>query len=223
MIIFVGNIGSGKSLIASKLAAKGYVIVSMDAIQSMIAGGKKDLYHTIESTAIESALRLGLNVVIDCTNMNSKRRERFIDLAKKYQAEPICYHFGIGNRTENIANRMKESHDMSEKSWGDVFDLMAIAYDKPNVKEGFSVIIEMPKKSQNKIMSKKQTIYSKGVEVGLTKKNILLMQAAFMEGFVAAQEQTDPVNRMKFTKKWFKKRNNLIRLGHSYDKLQEKT
>ena len=152
MIIFVGNIGIGKSLIASKLAKQGKAIINMDVIQSMLAGGeygkydpsKKDLYHAIETSAIETALQKGLDIVIDRTNIDKKTRKRFIEIGQKYQAEIVCYHFGVGEKLKCIANRMKNNRGISQETWSTVYDKIAEAYERPTEEEGFLDIVEMP-------------------------------------------------------------------------------
>jgi predicted kinase len=151
--ILVGNIGCGKSTFAAILARrKNAVIVNMDTIQQMVAGGeygaydkeKKRVYQETEDTIIRTALYDGFNVVIDRTNMDKKRRKRFIDIGKKY-TEVICYDWGEGN-PKDIFKRIKSPRGIPEKQWSEVFDYMCKSYEKPTLAEGFDKIIIPPKR-----------------------------------------------------------------------------
>lgn len=150
--ILTGNVGCGKSLIASKLAKNGAVVVNMDNIQQMIGGGeygryditKKDVYLKTEITAVESALKSGLSVVVDRTNMNIKRRSTFIDIGKKYAKEIISINFGSGEENE-LLRRYKNNRGIPESTWKNVYDFMKKSYEPPSLEEGFDILIEAPK------------------------------------------------------------------------------
>lgn len=151
LIIMVGNIGSGKSFLASKLAQNGSVVVNMDNIQQGLAGGeygiydpnKKDIYHAVEIITIATALDHGFDVVIDRTNMDKKTRKRFIDLGKKYTDGIICYDYGPGGR-EGLKRRLENPHGIPASQWSQVFDVMCDRYEKPVLDEGFSQILFPP-------------------------------------------------------------------------------
>ena len=96
--MLVGNIGEGKSLIASKLAKLfADTVVNMDAIQRSVAAGeydaydqnKKEVYRAAEEALIETSLKKGISVVIDRTNIDRKNRERFMKMADKYAATVV--------------------------------------------------------------------------------------------------------------------------------------
>jgi len=143
----VGNIGTGKSLISSKFAKRGEVVVNMDSITSMMGGGeyglydrnKKEIYRITEIAAIEGALLAGFNVVVDRTNMDRKRRAPYIELAKKYNAEIICYDFGVGSFA-TFSRRVKESYGIPAGQWRDVHNIMESLYEAPSFDEGFNII-----------------------------------------------------------------------------------
>ena len=151
--MFIGNIGSGKSVIARKLAYFGSVVFNMDAFQQMVAGGeygaydnaKKDIYQEAENLTIRKALEAGLSVTIDRTNMDRKRRERFISIGKEYGAEIIAHHWGPGTN-KNLINRMKSPRGIPQAQWMDVFNFMQKSYEPPIPEEGFDLILEMPEK-----------------------------------------------------------------------------
>lgn len=151
--IFTGNIGCGKSLLANRFAKNDHVVVNMDSIQQMFGGGeyglydskKKDIYHNTEIAAIESALKANFSVVIDRTNMDRKRRKIFIDIGKKYADKIISYNWGLGDG-KGLDRRMNNSHGVPTQTWIDVYDFMNKSYEPPSIEEGFSEIIEVPKK-----------------------------------------------------------------------------
>jgi len=153
IIIFTGNIGSGKSTLAQLMAKKGFVVISEDAIVSMIGGGdytlydesKKYLYKEIENTAIYNALRDGFSVIVDGANMDARRRSRYISIAKKFKSKGIkikSYNWGKGNN-ECIINRMKDDRGYTKEYWNDVYIKHFNDYENPSLSEGFDDIIEL--------------------------------------------------------------------------------
>ena len=153
MNIFIGNIGSGKSVLARKLAFKGSVVFNMDAFQQMIAGGeygaydvaKKDICQEAENLTIRKALEAGLSVVIDRTNMDRKRRERFIKIGQEFGAYIVAYNWGSGT-PNNILHRMKSPRGIPLGQWTAVYETMRKAYEPPSLEEGFRQVVEMPGK-----------------------------------------------------------------------------
>lgn len=150
--VFTGNIGCGKSFLASRFAKQfNDVVVNMDSIQQMVGGyeyglydnNKKEIYQSIETAAIEQALSGGHGVVIDRTNMDRKRRARFIEIGKKYAANIISYDWGIGS-IDGANRRIKHSHSIPASTWGQVYEFMKKSYERPSLDEGFSKIIIPP-------------------------------------------------------------------------------
>lgn len=151
--ICIGNIGCGKSLLAAKLAKMGHVIVNMDTISTMMGGGeyglydskKKEVYHDAENAIIEAALSNDFSVVIDRTNMDRKRRRRFIELGVMYGAEIVAYDWGAGN-SFGVNRRIKSPDGIPAETWASVYKFMKQSYELPSLEEGFSQIIEAPTK-----------------------------------------------------------------------------
>ncbi len=150
--IFTGNVGCGKSFLASKFAKRfNDVIVNMDSIQQMVSGGeygrydstKKEVYHAAENAVVEQALSAGLSVVVDRTNMDRKRRKRFIEIGGKYGADIISYDWGKGS-VDALARRIATPRGISEHQWLEVQSFMETSYEKPSRDEGFSDIVEAP-------------------------------------------------------------------------------
>jgi Predicted kinase len=153
MNIFVGNIGSGKSVVARKLAFQGAAVFNMDSFQQMIAGGeygaydvaKKDIYQEAENLTIRKALEAGLSVVVDRTNMDRKRRERFIKIGQEFGAHIVAYDWGMGT-PNNVLRRMKAPRGIPMQQWQDVYGTMLRSYEPPCIEEGIDEIIIPPAK-----------------------------------------------------------------------------
>ena len=147
LIIFTGNIGCGKSFLASKYAKKGFVIVNNDAITTMIQGGeyglydpaKKEIYRHVEGMAIVKSLALGFSVVVDRTNMKVSDRERYIDIGKLASIPIRSFDWGPGT-DKTLSRRLLNPHGISAKRWTDVFDSMRKSYEAPSTDEGFNSV-----------------------------------------------------------------------------------
>ena len=114
----------------------------------------KRIYYDIEKKLITDALSNKLNVVIDRTNINAKRRKRFIDIAQQYKKEReqqtqkpmelkiICKYFKMDLETSKNIYR-KINNIPEEKSWEveEIFDRMEMDFEEPALDEGFDEII----------------------------------------------------------------------------------
>ncbi|MCK5607170.1 AAA family ATPase [Candidatus Pacearchaeota archaeon] len=151
--IFIGNIGSGKGVLASRFAKDGAVVVNMDSIQQMVGGGeyglydnnKKEVYHNIESTAIQTSLRTGNDVVVDRTNMDKKRRARYIEYGKRFGCKVIAYDWGPGY-PECLERRLDAPNGIPATTWEIVFHTMSQNYEKASLDEGFDTIFTGPER-----------------------------------------------------------------------------
>jgi predicted kinase len=153
LIIFTGNIGSGKSFMASKYAKKGYVIVNNDAITKMVQGGeygmydhaKKPIYKAIEIGAIEAALVQGFSVVIDRTNMKASDREQYIIIGKMHNAHIRSITWGDGN-SKSLNRRLKNPMGVPQATWKSVYEFMSKSYEVPTLDEGFDSAVSAVEK-----------------------------------------------------------------------------
>lgn len=150
LIIMIGNIGCGKSLIARKFAMNGYVVVNMDSIIKMVAGGeyghydpgKKKVYRATEITMISAALKSGISVVIDRTNMSRKKRSPYIELAKQFDVPITGYDWGPGT-IQALKQRLSNPLGIPEDQWISVYRNFQDSYETPLLSEGFEEIIGM--------------------------------------------------------------------------------
>lgn len=154
LTILVGNVGCGKSRYAqgkAKLAKKmnsKVVVVNMDSIQQMISGGlydqydkdKKEIYWAVEEKIINESLERGFSVIVDRTNMDKKRRKRFIDIGKKYWWVKIrCLDWGEGS-SEDLKRRIADPRGIDQDKWLSIWKNMRVSYIKPTKEEGFHFI-----------------------------------------------------------------------------------
>lgn len=154
LTILIGNVGCGKSTYARysvKMAQKmdnNVVSVNMDSIQQMISGGqygnydpkKKNIYQAIEEKAICESLERDISVIIDRTNMDKKRRKRFVDIGKRYpHVEIRCLDWGEGS-SEELKRRIANPRGIDPDKWLNVWKNMKISYEKPTKEEGFHYI-----------------------------------------------------------------------------------
>ena len=147
LIIFTGNIGCGKSTLATRLVRQGHVIINGDAITAMVQGGdygaydpkKKPVYHAIERAGIVAALCNNFSAVVDRTNMKVSDRARYVEVGKLYGARVGLYCWGAGDPV-GLERRLCDSKGIPEKQWRGVFDYMAGSYEKPTLEEGFDSI-----------------------------------------------------------------------------------
>jgi len=149
LIIFTGNVGSGKSTKARELAKQGYVIINADSITQMIGGGeyglydekKKPIYKGVGSYILGESLRLGFSVAIDRTCMSKKSRDVYILVGLSYDAHIISYDWGPG-KLEYLRRRMNDPRD-GNTDWNRVYIKLMQEYEKPSFVECFDEIIEM--------------------------------------------------------------------------------
>lgn len=189
LIIFTGNIGCGKSFLASKFAKKGYVVVNNDAITTMVQGGeyglydtnKKPLYRDIELAAISEALMAGFNVVVDRTNMKASDRRRYVDIGKGYNVDIVSYNWGRGSIVD-LERRCKSPRGISEATWRNVSVHMYEHYEAPTAEEGFGEIRLMQNKLSFYAFDFDGTIVAKAYpEIGYPCENIILKMRTLWE------------------------------------------
>lgn len=153
LTLLVGNVGSGKSLIASKLHnLYGDVIVNMDALQASVSGGtynayepkKKIIYEAAEEALIRTALSNGFPVTVDRTNMTREARKRFIDMAKDYNTTVMAYDWGPGTE-EGLRRRQANGRELEPEAWKNIWERFKALYELPMNGEGIGLIQPPPK------------------------------------------------------------------------------
>lgn len=102
-IMLVGLPGCGKSTYAEKISkAENAIVLSSDALREELYGNVNDQEHNGEvfqelHKRAKKHLRNGLNVIIDATNVNRKRRIHFINEFSDWELEAhyLCSSFNV--------------------------------------------------------------------------------------------------------------------------------
>lgn len=96
-IMMVGIPGSGKSMLAERLAREGgAVLVSTDRLRAELTGSAEDrsrdrLVFARAAIDIETALGHGLDVIYDATNLTVRDRARILRLLPSGTKKICCY------------------------------------------------------------------------------------------------------------------------------------
>lgn len=151
MHLLVGNVGTGKSTLARKLAyhTNGCVF-SMDDYQQMLSAGvygnydfhKDEIYKSCEDVTIKAVIENGFDIIIDRTNMDKRKRSRFIKIAQNFNLPVIVYDFGAGS-DQTLLNRLKNLRGVSAETWTQVHNKFYDKYEEPTYDEGIYSIVKM--------------------------------------------------------------------------------
>lgn len=152
-IIAIGNIGTGKSLIARKYALKGYKVVNMDSIVTMLDGGEFGrydstnavIYRIIEKAILQELFEAERPVFLDRTCVNTIAREKYIIMAKEYGYKVTAIDFGSGDMA-SVQRRKEDNKGVSIEAWDSVHQKFKAIYEPASFKEDFDDIIEAPKR-----------------------------------------------------------------------------
>lgn len=138
--MMVGIPGSGKSTFAEQLAAQTEaVLVSTDRLRAELTGSPTDrsrdrLVFARAAIDIEAALRYGLNVVYDATNLTVHDRERMLRLVPA-GTKKVCYYFKVPLETALVRNQNRERVVPPE-----VIEAMFRRLEEPRPEEGWDEI-----------------------------------------------------------------------------------
>jgi predicted kinase len=132
--ILVGKPGSGKSTYANEeFLKRSVIIVNQDTL-----GSRKMCLKLMEK-----ALKDNTDVIVDRTNINSKQRSYFIELAQKYKADRIeCIEFKSSNeecikRIQNRKNHKTITNDFSLDKITEIVLKFDKDYEEPLLSQGF--------------------------------------------------------------------------------------
>nr|CAH7721081.1 unnamed protein product [Callosobruchus chinensis] len=136
VILMVGGPGSGKSHFCKNyLVPKGYVHVSRDKLGTWQKCVKQ----------LEEGLKNNKNVVVDNTNMDKESRARFVEVAKKYNADCRCFLMTTDISHSKHNNRFRELTDTTHVPVTDIIiNSLKNSYQEPEQSEGFKDIIRVP-------------------------------------------------------------------------------
>ncbi len=153
LIIAIGNIGTGKSLIARKYALRGYQVVNRDSLEIMLDGGEcghlqvlpRHLYASIEKAVLHELFETECPVFLNRTCINHTAREKYLTMAKEYGYKAIAIDFGPGGKA-TLQRRIEDNKSIPIEVWERVHKHFKTLYKPADPKEGFDEIIEAPKR-----------------------------------------------------------------------------
>lgn len=141
VIILMGNIGTGKSTIAKRLANKinAHIIAGDDLIINNECK-KENTYGTIIQK-MEHLMYLQMNIIIDGKFLTDESRDPLLVRAEINSYNSLVIDCGKGN-CNNLIRRQKESNDYSPEVWKNEFEANKLKYQKPTVRFKKQRIIE---------------------------------------------------------------------------------
>ena len=152
MYIMCGNVGTGKSLFAKKIAKlEGGVIVNMDSIVESVHGGDNDrynsvlrpIYHAAEKALIAEAAKESVPIIVDRTCIDRNARSRYIQAAKRRGYRVIAVDFGPGTE-DSLHRRVIEGRGIPRFQWEGTHSYMQGKWEPPVLEEGFDHVISPP-------------------------------------------------------------------------------
>lgn len=150
LILLVGNIGTGKSRTARRLALEGALVVCGDDLVTMAGGGnysawdprRDKILKAGEDAIVRAALNAGQTVVVDRTLMTRDHRLHYINMARCRRCPVTAYDFGPGT-PEALARRQAEGRGLAPAKWAQVFELLQRKYQRPEPEEGLDTIFRV--------------------------------------------------------------------------------
>lgn len=152
--LLVGMIGSGKSVYARKMAdAHDYVVICHDEISRIVRPGLeyhsswKGVLHDIEEAMALAAMRRGVGVIIDRTNLEPRSRKRWIQFAREHKKDIEAIVFPFGEPEEHARRRFADDpRGFSLEHWEEIASKQAdlIITWPISDREGFTKIKDAP-------------------------------------------------------------------------------
>ena len=148
LIVLVGNIGSGKSTLTRIYTKEGYVIIARDALRYNIGGGEyifdpklEPAIWNTELAMVESFMKINANIIIDEVGLTRTVRERYINLAYKYNYHTTALILTKLSMKESVDRRLKNPHGQPNRQlWEDIWTRFDSVYEPPIFDEGFDLI-----------------------------------------------------------------------------------
>jgi len=152
VVMLIGNIGTGKSTTARDLQEKNkdYIIISADGMRYSIGGGNylfnpkyESMIWRIVGFALNGFMELGINIILDATNLSLYSRKKNFDIIKKYNNyKVIGFVMPDLDMAVAVNRRMQNPHDNPDRNvWEGVWKRFNLMYEKPTKAEGFNEII----------------------------------------------------------------------------------
>lgn len=129
VVIMVGYPGSGKSTVAKSICQnEQFVLIQGDV-------------HKTSPKMIKAALpcvKEGKSIVFDATNSSSKKRNEYIEFAKKHNLKVVCIHMTTSLEVSYKRNKERDPEQQVPKI---AYSVYTKHFENPNVEEGFELIV----------------------------------------------------------------------------------
>jgi predicted kinase len=147
--IIVGNIASGKTTLARKLAKSGAMIISLDALRWMRAGGEYEydekwepILRRSEEKILETAMFYKTDIVLDDARfVLASHRHVVARLAKEKGYTVVTHVMPRLSMQESVERRLKENFNqkITKKTWENVWKKFDVMYVEPSEDEGIII------------------------------------------------------------------------------------
>jgi tRNA uridine 5-carbamoylmethylation protein Kti12 len=153
LFVMIGIPGSGKSHQSKKIIDahnnEGIVVINRDKIREMLSVEYSDydfkqyekLCINIARFSIMEATRMGLNIIVDETNLNVKSRKRVVSYVKSLDSEYEVIYVWCTESKNNLKYRMENPKGVSEDCWRNVIEKMKQNFEEPDEKEGYNKLV----------------------------------------------------------------------------------
>ena len=129
VVIMVGYPGSGKSTLAKSICQdEQFVLVQGDV-------------HKTSPKMIKAALpcvKEGKSIVFDATNSSSKKRNEYIEFAKKHNLKVVCIHMSTSLEVSYKRNKDRDPEQQVPKI---AYSVYTKHFENPSAEEGFELIV----------------------------------------------------------------------------------
>lgn len=129
VVIMVGYPGSGKSTLAKSICQdEQFVLVQGDV-------------HKTSPKMIKAALpcvKEGKSIVFDATNSSSKKRNEYIEFAKKHNLKVVCIHMSTSLEVSYKRNKERDPEKQVPKI---AYSVYTKHFENPSAEEGFELIV----------------------------------------------------------------------------------
>ena len=138
-------IASGKSTYCAERAKDGAIVINDDAIVMALHGGDynqyskrlKRLYKSVENQILQTAIIMGLDVVIDRPNYSAAMRRRYISIAKSFDVRVRIVVFKKESPEVHARRRFEsDSRGRTYEEWLKAAKAHDGQYEEPSADEG---------------------------------------------------------------------------------------
>lgn len=142
MYIMIGVPGCGKSTWSRENINENTVVICKDAFRSMLRIDYEynmkyePIVHDLQTAAITSAAKNGLNIIVDEVNVNKYKRYLLKKLVPDYEITYVVF-----KNTDTLDRRMNEPRGYSREEWDEVIKGMIDSMEWPSEEECDNLIL----------------------------------------------------------------------------------